>query len=69
MTQWAGVICGYIFEGEMPPDICPVCDAPKEFFRPLRDGTAEAVRRSDQSAGTVWPATASHMAYREYDAA
>ncbi len=35
--QWECVICGYIHEGEEPPDICPVCDAPKEFFRLLGD--------------------------------
>jgi rubrerythrin len=35
--RWECVICGYIHEGEEPPDICPVCDAPKEFFRLLGD--------------------------------
>ena len=34
---WECVICGYIHEGDEPPDICPVCDAPKEFFRLLED--------------------------------
>ncbi|MGZ8472643.1 MAG: rubredoxin-like domain-containing protein [Candidatus Deferrimicrobiaceae bacterium] len=35
MNRWECVICGYIHEGKEPPDICPVCDAPKEFFRLL----------------------------------
>ncbi|HSM00697.1 MAG TPA: hypothetical protein VK944_11310 [Candidatus Limnocylindria bacterium] len=35
MARWECVICGYIHEGAEPPDICPVCDAPKEFFRLL----------------------------------
>ena len=35
--QWECVICGYIHEGDEPPDICPVCDAPREFFRLLAD--------------------------------
>lgn len=35
--QWECVICGYIHDGEEPPEICPVCDAPKEFFRLLTD--------------------------------
>jgi rubrerythrin len=35
--RWECVICGYIHEGEEPPEICPVCDAPKEFFRFLED--------------------------------
>ncbi len=25
-------VCGYVFEGEEAPDICPVCKAPKEKF-------------------------------------
>ncbi|MDA8178596.1 MAG: rubredoxin-like domain-containing protein [Desulfobacteria bacterium] len=33
--RWECVICGYIHEGEEPPDRCPVCDAPKELFRLL----------------------------------
>jgi rubrerythrin len=39
MKRWECVICGYIHEGDEPPDICPVCDAPKEFFRPFPDET------------------------------
>ena len=35
--RWECVICGYIHEGEEPPEICPVCDAPKEFFRLLEN--------------------------------
>jgi rubrerythrin len=35
VKRWECVICGYIHEGEEPPDRCPVCDAPKEFFRLL----------------------------------
>jgi rubredoxin len=35
--RWECVICGYIHDGEEPPDICPVCDAPKEFFRLLEE--------------------------------
>lgn len=37
MKRWECVICGYIHDGDVPPDICPVCDAPKEFFRPFPD--------------------------------
>lgn len=28
-------MCGYIHEGEEPPEVCPVCGALKEFFRLL----------------------------------
>ena len=37
MLRWECVICGYIHEGDGPPDVCPVCGAAKEFFRLLSD--------------------------------
>lgn len=40
MKRWECVICGYIHEGDEPPDVCPVCGAAKEFFRLLNDGAA-----------------------------
>ena len=40
MKRWECVICGYIHEGDEPPDICPVCGAAKELFRPLDGGFA-----------------------------
>lgn len=32
MRKWKCNICGYIHEGDQPPDKCPVCGAPKEEF-------------------------------------
>jgi rubrerythrin len=37
--KWKCTICGYIHEGEHPPEKCPVCSAPKSQFvllEPLR---------------------------------
>ena len=31
-TQWRCTVCGYIHEGDEPPEECPVCGAPKEAF-------------------------------------
>lgn len=25
MKKWVCNVCGYIHEGETPPDICPIC--------------------------------------------
>lgn len=33
--RWKCRVCGYIHEGPEPPDICPVCGAPKEMFDPV----------------------------------
>jgi rubredoxin len=30
--QWVCDICGYVHDDENPPDICPVCGAPKSKF-------------------------------------
>jgi rubredoxin len=32
--KWICKICGYIYEGDEPPEICPVCKAGKEYFEP-----------------------------------
>ncbi|MFA7148952.1 MAG: FAD-dependent oxidoreductase, partial [Syntrophomonadaceae bacterium] len=33
--RWKCRVCGYIHEGPEPPDICPVCGAPKDMFDPV----------------------------------
>ena len=30
--RWVCSVCGYVYEGESAPDICPICKAPKEKF-------------------------------------
>jgi rubrerythrin len=32
MKKWRCKICGYVYEGENPPDRCPICGAGKEKF-------------------------------------
>ncbi len=32
MKKWKCIVCGYIHEGNEPPDICPVCGATKDKF-------------------------------------
>lgn len=32
ITKWRCSVCGYIHEGDTPPQICPVCKQPKEKF-------------------------------------
>ncbi len=33
--KWQCSVCGYIYEGEFPPEFCPQCKQPKEKFIPL----------------------------------
>lgn len=32
MKKWVCTICGYVHEGDTPPEFCPQCKAPKEKF-------------------------------------
>ncbi len=38
MKKWECTICGYIHEGETPPDECPVCGVGPEYFKEVVDG-------------------------------
>ncbi|MCR5088628.1 MAG: HD domain-containing protein [Oscillospiraceae bacterium] len=35
VKRWRCPTCGYVFEGETPPDRCPVCDMPGDGYEPL----------------------------------
>lgn len=32
MAKWVCSVCGYVYEGEQPPEQCPVCKAPASKF-------------------------------------
>jgi rubrerythrin len=33
--KWKCIVCGYIVEGDEPPERCPVCGAPKAKFEKI----------------------------------
>lgn len=37
MAKWQCTVCGYIYEGDTPPETCPVCKQPKEKFVKLEE--------------------------------
>lgn len=41
MKMWRCEVCGYLYEGEDPPDPCPKCGAPKNKFELLDEEEAE----------------------------
>jgi rubredoxin/uncharacterized membrane protein len=54
MKRWECSVCGYIHEGEEPPDECPVCGADKSQFvlleeveGPASEGPREEVETAD----------------------
>ena len=38
--KWRCTVCGYIHEGDEPPDQCPVCGADKSLFEPILEEEA-----------------------------
>ena len=43
MKKWVCTVCGYVYEGENPPEFCPVCKQPASKFK-------------EQSADKTWAA-------------
>ena len=38
MAKWVCNVCGYVHEGDTPPEQCPQCKAPKEKFTEQKSG-------------------------------
>ncbi len=43
MKKWECTICGYIHEGDEPPEVCPVCGAGPEYFKEITEKAEETV--------------------------
>ena len=41
MKKWKCTVCGYIHEGDAPPEECPLCNAPAESFEEVVEEQAE----------------------------
>lgn len=37
MKKWRCKVCGYIFEGEEPPEACPLCGVGPDQFELVED--------------------------------
>jgi len=48
MKKWECSVCGYIHEGDEPPDICPVCGAAKNMFEEVIEQTASQPEPQDK---------------------
>ena len=44
--MWRCLVCGYVWDGEEPPDKCPKCGAPKEKFEKIEAAAMELIERS-----------------------
>ena len=39
MKKWVCPVCGYVYEGETPPERCPQCKVPGEKFKEQKEMT------------------------------
>ncbi len=39
MTKYICTICGYVHDGDTPPEFCPQCKAPASKFKPMNQGS------------------------------
>lgn len=37
MKKFICLVCGYIYEGDLPPEVCPICNAGKEMFEEVTE--------------------------------
>ncbi len=51
MTKWKCTVCGYVHEGEEPPEKCPICKQPASVFVKMEEEKKEEPKKSPY-AGT-----------------
>lgn len=56
MKKWKCTVCGYIHEGPEPPEVCPVCGAPKEKFVPYIEEDEKRDREAKKAKAAAKPA-------------
>ncbi len=45
MKKWICTVCGYIHEGDQPPEICPQCKVPAEQFVEMEEEEKESEKK------------------------
>ena len=49
MGKWRCQVCGYIHDGDGPPDVCPKCGAPKDKFVQLSKEDTDKIYAADRT--------------------
>lgn len=50
MKKWQCTVCGYIHEGEEPPNECPVCGADKSKFEEVKESAPQPEQPKEAAA-------------------
>ena len=65
--KWVCTVCGYIHEGDQPPERCPVCKQPAEKFRKLEEEEKKNPLSGTRTEKNLWEAFAGEsMARNKY---
>ncbi len=51
MKKWVCPVCGYIHEGDTPPEFCPQCKAPGSKFKEMVEGSGTAAYAAEHVIG------------------
>ena len=51
MAKWVCSVCGYVYEGENPPEICPPCKVPADKF--IKQDTQEMTWAAEHVVGVA----------------
>ena len=52
MAKWTCKVCGYVYEGENPPERCPQCKAPASKFQKMEE-TGEITWACEHEVGII----------------
>ncbi len=55
MAKWVCTVCGYVHEGDQPPEKCPVCNQPAEKFEKMKEDNPYAGTKTEKN---LWEAFA-----------
>ena len=58
MAKWVCTVCGYVHEGEQPPEKCPVCKQPAEKFKKVEEAPAKNKYAGTKTEKNLWEAFA-----------
>lgn len=53
MRKWECTVCGYIHEGDEPPEECPICGAGKEYFIEIVEKQEESLTEVTTDGGAA----------------
>ncbi|MCR5415374.1 MAG: 4Fe-4S binding protein [Pseudobutyrivibrio sp.] len=67
MAKWKCTVCGYIHEGDQPPEVCPVCKQPASVFEKIEEPKTNNPYAGTKTEKNLWEAFAGEsMARNKY---